>query len=178
MAELSTLARPYAKAAFEVAKTDNELGLWAEALNLAAAVSEDSKIKTLLGSPALTADQKCESLLEVLGLGEHVKFSNFLHALAENKRLGLMAEIRSFYLAQKAQQEKTIDVSISTAFSLTDEYKAALVKALTKKLEREVKISTDVDKSLLGGALIRAGDTVIDGSVKGRLTKLAESMNA
>lgn len=178
MAELTTLARPYAKAAFEVAKQQKELALWAESLELSAAVTENSKIKTLLDSPSLTSTQKCKSLLEVLGLADHKVFSNFLATLANNGRLTLLAEIKTLFLALKAQQEKSVDVSISSAVALPEELKNKFIEALKSRLDREVHLSTIVDDELIGGAVIRAGDTVIDGSIRGRLSKLSDSINA
>lgn len=178
MAELTTLARPYSRAAFDVAKEDGKLSEWAEALTSASAITSDETIQCLLSSPGLTATQKSDSLSEVLGDSVDQKFKNFLSTLADNKRLMLLPTIKLQFITLKAQQEKSIEVDVSTAFELSASVQEALVTALKKKLEREVSLSTSVDPSLLGGALIRAGDTVIDGSVKGRLAKLAEAMNS
>lgn len=178
MAELTTPARPYAKAAFEVAKEGKALDAWAEHLALVEAVIGDEKIQQLLDSPALTAGLKSKALQEVLGESVDKKFFNFLSTLAENKRLLLIPTIKQMFLALKAQQEKTIEVDIISAFELSSDTKDTLISALKAKLDREVSMNTSVDTSLLGGALIRAGDTVIDGSVKGRLAKLSEAMNS
>ena len=178
MAELTTLARPYARAAFDIARQDGKLAEWATALLEAEAVTSDDKVALLLESPALTSSQKSDALIKVLGDSVDSKFQNFISTLANNKRLLLLGTIKEMFLALKAQQEKSIEVEVTTAVELPESIKTALVAALTKKLEREVSISTAVDTSLLGGALIRAGDTVIDGSVKGRLNKLAEAMNS
>lgn len=178
MAELTTLARPYAKAAFEVARGKSELALWAESLDVAASVAGHEKIKNLLEAPALTSKQKSDSLLDVLGLTKNQNFCNFVQTLAENQRLTLLPEIRALFLAFKAQQEKSVEVSISSAVAISDALKESFVSALAKKLERDIVISTNVDQDLIGGAVIRAGDMVIDGSVKGRLSKLSESINA
>lgn len=178
MAELTTLARPYARAAFDIAKQDGKLAEWAKALLEAEAVTSDDKVALLLESPSLTSSQKSDALCDVLGDSVDEKFQNFIATLADNKRLLLLGTIKEMFLALKAQQERSIEVEVATAVELPAAIKTALVEALTKKLEREVSITTSVDASLLGGALIRAGDTVIDGSVKGRLNKLAEAMNS
>ncbi len=178
MAELTTLARPYARAAFEVAQTGGELQPWLEALSSAAAVTGDAKVKALLSAPGLTAKQKSAAIVEVLGKISTPKFGNFLVSLAENKRLLLLPFIRDLFVAMKAQHEKAVEVAVSTAYPISDELIKKLTAVLTKNLEREVKLSSTVDESLLGGVVIHAGDTVIDGSVKGRLAKLADAMKA
>lgn len=178
MAELTTLARPYARAAFEVAVAENRLEQWAAALSTAAAVLKNDKVKALLASPSKTASEKSDVLNALLVESTDSKFANFIAALAENKRLSMLPEIQNLFLALKAEYEKSLEVSISTAYAINDDLLNKLSRALADKLGRRVKLSSTVDKSLLGGALIRAGDTVIDGSVKGRLTKLAEAMNA
>ena len=178
MAELTTLARPYARAAFDVAKGDGKLDEWARSLAITEALTGDSKIKSLLSSPALTALQKSKAISGVLADSVDGKFNNFLATLADHKRLTLLPTIKQMFMALKAQQEKSIDVSVTSATEMPAKVKDALVAALAKKLGREVTITTSVDSSLLGGALIRAGDTVIDGSVKWRLAKLAATINS
>ena len=178
MAELSTLARPYAKAAFERALETSDLSSWYEALQLAAQVSQAETMKLLLLSPSLTNEEKSTAFVDVCGDALDKQQQNFLKVLADNKRLGLLPEIFALYGLYKANQEKTVDVDISTAFEISSAMQKTLAETLKKKLNRDVTLQTSVDDSLLGGALIRAGDTVIDGSVRGRLAKLAEAMNA
>ncbi|WP_439134691.1 F0F1 ATP synthase subunit delta [Pseudomaricurvus sp.] len=178
MAELTTLARPYAKAAFESALAADQLQQWSDMLNLAAAVSQhDGMVKALL-SPALTADEKAQAFVDVCGDELNEGGANLVKALADNKRLTLLPEIQQLFEMHKAQREQTVDVEVTTAFELSGELQDKLAKALSAKLDRVVTLSTAVDKAILGGALVRAGDTVIDGSVRGRLTKLAEAMNS
>jgi F-type H+-transporting ATPase subunit delta len=178
MAESITLARPYARAAFEVAVADGQLQEWSTALAAVAAIVTQKKISVLLASPALTAADKSAAMLNVLGEVFSKKFANFVIALADNKRLSMLPEIRDLYWVLKADYEKSLDVNVTTAYPIDANLLDKLSRALAEKLGRRVKLSSAVDQSLLGGALIRAGDTVIDGSVKGRLTKLAEAMNA
>lgn len=178
MAELRTLARPYAKAAFEFALAAKDLSGWSAMLALAAGVSQHHSIKKVLTSPTYTAAQKAETFSSVCGDELNVKGQNFIRYLAENDRLPLLPEIRQLFEALKSQQEKSIDVEVSTAFELSGDIQDKLAKALSAKLDREVNVQSLVDESLLGGAIVRAGDTVIDGSVRGRLAKLAEAINA
>ncbi len=178
MAELTTTARPYARAAFELAFADGQLDVWAQALGVLAAVCSDDKIAALIHSPTLTAGGKREMLQGLCGDQLNPKHQNFVQTLADNKRLALLPEINRLFLAFKAEQEKTLDVDVSTAFEMSAEWQAKLAEALSGKLMRRVSLSAHLDTSLLGGALIRAGDTVIDGSVRGRLAKLAEAMHA
>lgn len=178
MAELTTLARPYAKATFEAADAAGALAQWSEMLKLVAAVSQQEAMTQVLASPSLTTEQKAKAFVEVCGDEIDAKAANLIGALADNNRLALLPEIQQLFELLKAQREKSVDVVVTTAFALSGELQDKLAKSLSTKLDREVNLSTEVDASLLGGALVRAGDTVIDGSVRGRLTKLAEAMNS
>ena len=178
MAELSTLARPYAKAAFEYAHDNGALALWSQQLSEVAAVTMDSTVGMALGNPALTAAQQAKMLCDVCGDALGGEMRNFVAILAGNKRLALLPEIYTLFEQHKANQEKSVDVEVVSAFEMAEATKDKLAEVLGKKLEREVKVSTSTDKDLLGGVLIRAGDLVIDGSVRGRLNKLAEAMNS
>ncbi|MBJ55568.1 MAG: F0F1 ATP synthase subunit delta [Gammaproteobacteria bacterium] len=178
MAESITLARPYAKAAFEVALADKALAQWSEMLTTLAAVSADAKVSSLLKNPALTAKQQSDALLEICGDAISDKGQNMIKLLAENRRLGLVAQIRQIFEVFKAAQEKSIDVDVATAFEPSDALVEQLTQALQKRLDRQVKLHAHVDQRLIGGAVIRAGDTVIDNSVRGKLNKLAESLSS
>jgi len=178
MAELSTLARPYARAAFEYAKACGALPQWSQQLATCAAVSADQRVASLLGSPASTSEQQAQTLNGLCGDDTSAELKNFVRILAANKRLSLLPHIRAQFEELKAAQEMRVDVEVISAFDLDDATAARLADALGKKLEREVKVSTSTDSDLLGGVLIRAGDLVIDGSVRGRLNKLAEAMNS
>lgn len=177
MAELTTIARPYAKAAFEFARAASDLQGWYQALSLAAGVSAEDKVKSLLSSPSLTAEQKAAAFVEVCGDDLSAEQKNFIAVLSENGRLSLLSEVLALFELYKANQEKSVDVDIRAAYEIAADVEAKLAETLTRKLDRQVSLQTSVDPSLLGGAVIRAGDTVIDGSVRGRLAKLAEAMN-
>ncbi len=178
MAELSTLARPYAKAAFELAKQNGQLTQWADALGLLAVLSEQQNVVKLVNSPSETPEGKAQKLIGLCADDLSAQGKNFVHALAENRRLPLLPEINAQYQMLKAEQEKSIAVDVVSARELTAEQQAGLTDALTERLQRTVTISVSTDPALLGGAVIRAGDTIIDGSVRGRLTKLAEAINS
>ena len=178
MADLTTLARPYAKAAFQVALGDADLQRWSQMLALAAAVCETEQVKAILTAPRFSAEQLAGTVVDICGDELDAKGKNFITLLAENKRLGLLPEISSLYEDLKAQQEKSVDVEITTAFAINAATADSLSGALSKRLQREIRLSTSVDPSLIGGAVIRAGDMVIDNSVRGKLKKLAEAMNA
>lgn len=178
MAELITLARPYAKAAFEVAMQDNALESWSRMLALSAAITGESGVDTVLSSPSLTSEQIAESFIGVLAEELDAKGKNFVQLLAENKRLVLLPEISTLFDSLKANQEKSVDVEITTAFEISSDISNKLAQALKDRLQRDIKLATSVDQSLIGGAIIRAGDNVIDNSVRGKLSKLAESMNS
>ena len=178
MAELSTLARPYARAAFEYANGKGVLSGWSDALTTAAAVSSDSRVADMLTSPAYTAEQLAATMIELCGDALVSEQQNFIKVLAANKRLPLLPEISELFEQLKAEQERSVDVTVVSAYALEDAAEQNLAQVLSKKLEREVKVETQVDASLLGGVVIRAGDLVIDGSVRGRLNKLSEAMNS
>lgn len=178
MAELTTLARPYAKAAFEYALARKELAAWSKMLGLLAAVVGQEAVQKTLQNPSLTSKQQAEIVINVCGDELDEGAANFVKALAENKRLVLLAEVARIFEALKAEVEKTLDVQVTTAFALDSAAEENLVKALAKKLNCDVKVESTVDNTLIGGIIIRAGDMIIDGSIKGRLTKLAEAMNS
>jgi F-type H+-transporting ATPase subunit delta len=178
MAELTTLARPYAKAAFEVAMDASALDNWSKMLSLSAAVASNEVVSSLLKSPALSSEQVADSFLQVCGDELDEKGKNFIRLLAENKRLVLLLQISQLYEVLKANQENSVDVEITTAFEISSEISSKLAQSLKTRLKREIKLATHVDQSLIGGVVIRAGDTVIDSSVRGKLSKLAESMKS
>jgi F-type H+-transporting ATPase subunit delta len=131
-----------------------------------------------LASPTYTAKQQAAVLVEICGDALSAAGQNFLAVLSEHRRLQLLPEISRQFEILKANREKAIDVEVISAQLLTDDQQQQLSDALSAKLERKVNMQVRLDKSLLGGAVIRAGDTVIDGSIRGRLAKLAESLHS
>ncbi|MDA7735910.1 F0F1 ATP synthase subunit delta [Porticoccaceae bacterium] len=178
MAELSTLARPYAKAAFEYAVEAKDVQGWSDSLSLAASVAQQPAVEKLLSSPSATAEKQAEAVQNICGDELATACQNFISILSENRRLQLLPQISQQFEIMKANLEKAVDVDVVAASKLNAAQQKALSEALSAKLERKVNLQVSLDKSLLGGAVIRAGDTVIDGSIRGRLTKLAESLNS
>lgn len=178
MAELATLARPYARAAFDQADQDGALQEWLESLQLLGAVSQQDKIRQLYNSPTTTAAQQSQVMIEVCGDKLGAKAQNLVRLLAENGRLSLLPEVARQFEQLKSNRERTVEVEIASAFDIDAETEKKLAAALQKKLDREVTVNSSVDKELLGGVVIRAGDVVIDGSIRGKLGKLSEVIGA
>ncbi|MBA1191602.1 F0F1 ATP synthase subunit delta [Pseudomonas entomophila] len=178
MAELTTLARPYAKAAFEHAQAHQQLANWSAMLGLAAAVSEDDTMQRLLKAPRLTSVEKAATFIDVCGDKFDAEARNFIHVAAENDRLLLLPEIAELFELYKAEQERSVDVDVISAFALNQEQQDKLAKVLSARLGQEVRLHASEDASLIGGVVIRAGDLVIDGSVRGKIAKLAEALKS
>jgi F-type H+-transporting ATPase subunit delta len=176
MAELATLARPYANAAFDVAKSDGELDRWSRMLALLAAAADNETVQVLLSAPDVEEDQKAYRLSEICGSELNDRAKRFVQVLAANKRLPLLPEIQALFEALRAEEQATLDVSVASAYPLSEAEFEKLKTALSRRFDREVTMVSEVDASLIGGAVIRAGDVVIDGSLKGRLEKLRETI--
>ena len=178
MAERITTARPYAKAIFALARKGNTLAETSAGLIRAAEVVADPRVRPLLGSPHVTAAQLTELVNGIAGekLGENGR--NFVQLLAHNRRLGFLPEIAALFERMKADVENAVDVEVTAATPLTPDQESRYAAALQKKLGRSVRLHTKVDGTLLGGAVLKAGDLVIDGSLKGRLERLAIEMTA
>ena len=178
MADRLTVARPYAKAAFAQAKASGSLSSWSGALARAAAAVSDERVRGLFGSPKVTAVQLAELVSGVAGAELNADGRNFIALLAENKRLPFLPEISHIFDALKADAERVVDVSITSAVPMGADEQGKLVSALEKRFDRKVRVEAAVDASLIGGAVVRAGDLTIDGSVKARLARLAQDLTA
>ena len=177
MAQLTTLARPYARAAFETAISDGSLHAWSSMLSLLAALTRDARVAGFLSDPARNTAEQGQALIELAGSDLDAKGQNFVQVLAANKRLQLLPEISQLFEELKADYEKTVDVEVISAYAVDQGAESKLVAALKNRLQRDVKLNVTVDRALIGGMIVRAGDLVIDGSVRGKLSKLAESFN-
>ena len=177
MAELATLARPYGNAVFAMAKSSGALAQWSRLLRLLGAAVSEPQVRSLIDAPSLAAEVKAHQLVELCGedLGDLGR--RFLRVLAGHGRLPLLAEVRNRFEALKAAEERTLDVEVRCARPLTDAQAGRLRAALNGRFHKEVQLASTVDETLLGGAVIRAGDLVIDGSVRGRLNRLTESLS-
>ncbi len=177
MAEAATIARPYAKAAFMSARDAKALPDWSEALRLGSGLIADARIADLVGSPKLSIDQRVSMFAGFGGNGIDAHWQNFVRLLAQNKRLDVLPDIRVQYEMLRAQYENELDVAVTSATAMNADQQAKLASSLKTRFKRDVRMSTSVDPSLLGGAVIRAGDLVIDGSIKGRLQRLASALS-
>jgi F-type H+-transporting ATPase subunit delta len=178
MAEKTTIARPYAKAAFQEAQGDKDLAPWSETLRAAATAVRDPRVHELLGSPSVSGEDLAQFVMGVSGpaLDEHRQ--NFFRMLAENHRLGFLPEISTLFDEYKDEAESVIDVTVTSAAPIDSAQQQALSKALERKLKRSVRLHCATDSTLIGGAVLRAGDTVIDGSLLSRLKRIAFELTA
>ena len=176
MAERATIARPYAKAAFEYAREANAFAAWSQGLESAAQIVADPSVAPLTKSPHWTAADLVSLITDVAGAKLNAGMQNFVRVLAENHRLLLLPEIAAHYEKLRAAVENTLDVEVISAVTLSDAQADKLKQALSTRLKRTVRMQNSVDSTLLGGAVVRAGDLVIDGSLKGRLERLATDL--
>lgn len=176
MADLSTIARPYAKAVFELASSAGALDAWSEMLELLAAISVDDHMQSFASNPKYTSDQVSDLILGVAGDKLTDQGKNIVKLLAENHRVNTLPDIAALFEMFKAEAEGTVDVEVKSVEPLTEQHKQELGASLRKKLGRDVRMTFELDSTLIGGALITAGDLVIDGTVRGRLEKLSASL--
>ena len=172
MSERVTLARPYAEAAFSLAQERKDLGKWSQMLRLLSSIVGDAQMQTVIGNPRITRERVAGLAIDVGGSEFNKEAHNFIRLLAQNQRLQLAPEISELFDALKADVEKTVEAEVVSAVKLDDKQIQTIAAALKKRLGREVHVQATVDASLVGGAVIRAGDLVIDGSVTGRLRAL------
>jgi F-type H+-transporting ATPase subunit delta len=176
MAELHTLARPYAKAAFELARESAALPRWSQTLKTLSAVVADARVSSLLSDPRLSRGDVVGLLGQALGDQLDKQAGNFLGLLAENKRLAALPAIAEEYETLRAAAEQRVDVEITTAVAVAEQQQQALIAAIHKRLAREVRVAWKTDAALVAGAVIRAGDLVIDGSIAGELAHLRQAV--
>jgi F-type H+-transporting ATPase subunit delta len=173
---MTTIARPYAHAAFEYALEKNALAAWEGMLHSAASMVQNKQIALLLNNPDITTKQWIELFFDVLAPILDVEKKNFLHLLAEHKRLPILPDVAMLFANYRREHEKSVDVEVRSAVALDSLYQQKLVESLAKRLQRKVSLQCSLDPSLIGGIIVRAGDTVIDGSVRGKLNRLLESL--
>jgi F-type H+-transporting ATPase subunit delta len=176
MADRATIARPYARAAFAHASEGKELATWSTMLGAAATAAVDPRVSRLIGNPQVTGEQLVELLADVSKGAAGQGGTNFLLALAENHRLALLPEIAEQFETLRAEVENVVDVEVIAAQEIAPAQQKKLAAALAKRLGREVRMHTKIDETLIGGAIVRAGDLVIDGSLKGRLARLGSAL--
>ena len=182
MSDFETAARPYAKAIFELATGEGNLQSWSDSLQLAAAVASDADMQAMLELPSMLASEQCELFLSVMSGVKNAPevgadFKNLVALLAENNRLAVLPSIATGFETLKQEAEGKVEVHVRTARKLSATQQDAMAKSLAKKLGKEISVTTEIDESLIAGAIIQAGDMVIDGSAKGRLDKLTTLLN-
>jgi F-type H+-transporting ATPase subunit delta len=177
MSELTTAARPYARAVFEMAQEAGKLSEWSAQLAAMSAVVAAEGSASLLGHPRMTKEQKAQAFAEIAGNAIDAQGQNLLKVLAENNRFELLPEMSVIFEQLKSEAEGAIETEVTSAQPLTDEQQQSISAALQKRLGREIKLVTKIDPSLMGGAIIRAGDLVIDGSIQGRLHDMKAALS-
>ncbi len=172
MADFTTAARPYAKAVFEMAQDAKAFDGWSGKLAFWSALVQSPDMADRLAMPGLTHQDRATMIEKVSGdeMDDHGR--NFIRLLSENNRLSLIPDIQGIYEILRSDAEGEIEATVTSAFELTDAQRDKIIAALSKRLDRKVRIVNEIDKDLIGGAIIRAGDLVIDGSLKGRVENL------
>jgi F-type H+-transporting ATPase subunit delta len=178
MADKITIARPYARAAFEEARAHEGLAPWSEALKVAALVVRDSRVEALLGNPHVTPEQLAQLVTSIAGPRLGDTGANFVRTLDANRRLRFLPEIAARFDELKDTAEGVADVTVTSAAALNEAQRSKLAAALAKRLRRKVRLHCEIDPTLIGGAVVRAGDVVIDGSVSARLNRIAYELTA
>ncbi|OGI37389.1 MAG: ATP synthase F1 subunit delta [Candidatus Muproteobacteria bacterium RBG_16_64_10] len=178
MAEAKTIARPYAEAAFALAREQKSLAAWSDMLALVAAVAGDGQVLRLATDPRVSHDQLLSLFLAVCGDRLNREGQNLARTLVENRRLAVLPEIVEVFEELKNVAEAHIEATVQSAFPMSPEQVRALEQGLARKLARTVTVKVMVDPALIGGTLVRAGDLVIDASVRGRLEQLAATLNS
>ena len=174
--ELTTCARPYAKAAFKLAKEQNQLDDWSRMLTLCASVSRRDAVARMLNDPSTTGDQKAETFVQLCEGSLTAETENYIRILTNKKRVTLLPLIDAIFEEMKAEDQGYQDVVVTSAFPLSDNQQSQIAAKVEKRLGRSVRMHTQVDDYLIGGVIVKAGDMVIDGSVRSRLSQLADAM--
>jgi F-type H+-transporting ATPase subunit delta len=178
MADKVTIARPYARAAFEEARATKRLEPWSEALHIGATVVRDARVAALIGNPHVTPEELAQLVIGIAGrkLGEHG--ANFVRTLAANRRLAVLPEIAELFDTLKDAEQGVADVTVTSAAPLAAGQQQALSAALARRLKRTVRLHCETDPKLIGGAVVRSGDLVIDGTLRTRLERIAYQLTA
>jgi F-type H+-transporting ATPase subunit delta len=174
MTDLATLARPYAEAVFKIAKQSNAAEQWSDMLTFLSAVASDADIVATTNNPKVSKVTLQQLLLDISQDQLNQEGINFLKLLVENGRVTLLPEIAGLYEQSRAEDESYVDVDVKTAYAFTQAEEKKLVTTLEKKLSKSVHMSVQTDQSLIAGFWAKAGDTVIDGSLKGQIQQLAK----
>ena len=173
MAEKSTIARPYAEAVFETAQSNNQLKEWSALLQTIALITADADMQGIIGNTSVNKAQIAQLIVDVAADVMTEQGHNLVRLLADNRRLDVVTEITEQFETLKAEAEKTVEAEIVSAQEVSAAQQSMIADKLKARLGREVSLKCTVDEALMGGAIIKAGDMVIDGSVSGQLNKLS-----
>jgi F-type H+-transporting ATPase subunit delta len=174
--DATTIARPYAEAVFECAKERGDLDRWSDMLKLLADVVTDPTMVGVIGDPLFGREDLADLIQQIGGDGLNSEGGNLVKLLVQNDRLPVLPEMVELYEQLKADHQRVLNAHLSTAYPLEPAEQKKIAAALTAKLGREVTVTSETDSTLIGGVLIRAGDMVIDGSVRGHLQQLANEL--
>jgi F-type H+-transporting ATPase subunit delta len=178
MAELATIARPYAEAAFELARDEQALPVWSEMLRFASTIAADERVAEALDNPRLDAAAKESLLLSIAGDRFNAQGRNFMHVLIEAERVAFLPQIAAMFETLKNEAEATAKATIESAFELTDAQVAELRGALEKRFGKKIETTVTVNPDLIGGARVTVGDAVLDGSVQAKLAAMHAQLRA
>ena len=176
MSELATLARPYAAAVFKRAKETDATEKWSQCLAFMSAVLKNEDISVVIDNPKVNKERLSALMLDICQEHINEENGNFLKLLVHNNRLVLLPYIAKLFEAYKAEDEGYVEVEVLTAYTLSKDAKQSFTTTLEKTLGKKIHMNVAVDKSLIGGVLVRAGDRVIDGSIKGRLQHMQKAL--
>jgi F-type H+-transporting ATPase subunit delta len=176
MSSLTTLARPYAKAAFELAQDEQALARWDDMLTLASDIVLEKTMSGLLESPHVSNAEVAKLITDTAGEAFSSRFTDFISVLASNGRLPLLPQINSLYHHLREEAEKRLSVKVVSAVPLDVDQADRLQNALASRFECEIELNNEIDEDVIGGAVVYAGDQVIDGSLRGKLEKLSTSL--
>lgn len=176
MAELTTMAIPYARAVFNLAQEKNSLATWHKQLTLLATIVENEEMQAVLDNPKLKGEMLSDIVIGVAGKALDTHGKNLVKVLGQNDRLKLVPFIASRFETLKAEAEDSIEAEVISAFPLTEKQRKLILDGLQRRFGKSVALTESEDSSLLGGAIIRTGDLVIDGSIRGRLGKLGSGL--
>ncbi|WP_115720502.1 F0F1 ATP synthase subunit delta [Gallaecimonas mangrovi] len=177
MSELTTVARPYAKAAFEYAVEKSAIDQWADMLHFAGEVAKHEKLQALFTSN-LGASQKADALIKICGEQLDTHGQNLIKVMAENERLPALPAVAELYAELRHEYAKEVEADVKSAVALSEDEQSKLSAALEKRLARKVKLKCSVDPSLISGTLVQVGDLVIDSSVKGQLGRMNQTLQS
>jgi F-type H+-transporting ATPase subunit delta len=174
--DITTIARPYAEAVFARAQEDGKIDAWSGAMSTLSAIAGNAEMAEQIGNPNVPRERLCNAILEIGGNALSVEAKNLVSLLAANNRLSTLPEIANLFEDLKTQHQGVRQVHVLSAFDLNETQKKELAGVLEKRLGTDVDMTVETDPSLIGGVEVRAGDLVIDGSVRGKLHKLATEL--